>query len=390
MNCADCIPQLDAYADGELTVTAARAIEEHLAGCAHCRAQLASLRRLLAQTAALPKEIPPSRHLWAEIAARMEPGIECRAGSPDPALAALAAGSGDPELQSEIAARKRSRTTASRWFGSLAIAAAIAVMMTFGERQPPTRSVESAWSVATLAGAPRVNARAIAGDAKFRVGQWLETDADSRAEMSSGAVGRVTVDPNSRLRLTTATATDHRLELQRGALSAFIWAPPRIFFVDTPAATAVDLGCAYTLKVDDDGDGELQVTLGYVALEHAGREAIIPSGAMCLTRRAAGPGTPFAQDASPTLRAALQAFDFGQGGRPALDQILTVVRSDDAVTLWHLLARTEGPQRGRVFDVLARHHAPPAGVTREGIVAGSAKMRSAWAEPLGIGTFGRP
>jgi len=30
-----------------------------------------------------------------------------------------------------------------------------------------------------------------------------------------------------------------------------IWAPPRMFSVETPAAVAVDLGCRYSLKVDD-------------------------------------------------------------------------------------------------------------------------------------------
>ncbi len=272
----------------------------------------------------------------------------------------------------------------------LAIAASIAMMMTWSERLSPASSAESGWSVMTLAGSPRVDTRTIAGESTLRVGQWLETDASSRAEVSVGSVGRVTVDRNSRVRLATAHATDHRLELQRGALSAFIWAPPRIFFVDTPSATAVDLGCAYTLKVDDDGDGELQVTLGYVALEHGGREAIIPSGAMCLTRHAAGPGTPFAQDASPALRTALEKFDFGGGGAAAVETILAGARSEDAVTLWHLLARTEGRERAAVYDKLAGYHTPPTGVTRAGILAGDPAMRSAWGIELGLGTLGRP
>ena len=32
------------------------------------------------------------------------------------------------------------------------------------------------------------------------------------------------------------------LALARGKMEAFIWAPPRQFFVDTPSAVAVDLG----------------------------------------------------------------------------------------------------------------------------------------------------
>src|SRR5207344_3028121 len=115
------------------------------------------------------------------------------------------------------------------------------------------------------------------------------------------------------------------LELAHGTLSALIWAPPRLFFVDTPSATAVDLGCAYTLTVDDAGAGLLRVTAGYVALEHEGRETVISRGQMCATRRGAGPGTPFVADAPAPLRRALDRFDF-ENAAAALSEILAHAR----------------------------------------------------------------
>ena len=42
---------------------------------------------------------------------------------------------------------------------------------------------------------------------------------------------------------------------------------------------AVDLGCIYTLDVRPDGSGSLEVSAGWVALEHQGRESFIPAGA---------------------------------------------------------------------------------------------------------------
>ena len=81
--------------------------------------------------------------------------------------------------------------------------------------------------------------------------------------------------PNSVLR----TAGGKRLTLQRGELHAFIWAPAREFVVDTPSARAVDLGCEYTLNVDEKGDGMLRVALGWVAFQVGDREAFIPAGA---------------------------------------------------------------------------------------------------------------
>jgi hypothetical protein len=159
-----------------------------------------------------------------------------------------------------------------------------------------------------------------------------------------------------------------------------------LFFVNTPSAVAVDLGCAYTLNVDDDGNGTLHVTSGYVALQHAGRESIISAGQMCATRRDAGPGTPFVEDAPAELRLALERFDF-ENAPTALPDILAHARAADAVTLFNLLTRTSGTARGEVFDALARNHAPPATVTRAGVIAGNQAMLDAWSAMLGFDGF---
>ena len=369
MNCIEFQAVLDDYVDGGLPAAEVARGEKHLAGCAACRAQVESLRRLLGVAAALPKEIVPERNLWPEIAAELE--SEGRGVCETDALP------GGTEAQRSILS----------WLLPLAAAAAIVGIATL---QPVLVSPQAGkgWTVASVEGTPRVAAQTVSGEAQLRVGQWVETDANSRAKLASEVVGRVSIEPNSRLRLAAAKATNQRLELQRGTMSAFIWAPPRLFLVDTPAARAVDLGCEYTMTVDDNGDGELHVTLGYVALEHGDRESLIPAKAKCLTRRNVGPGTPFDEDAPEALRLALKRFDFEPGAAAdALPIILKNSRPDDALTLWHLLARTRGDERGKVFDALAHWHKPPAGVTRAGILAGNTAMRETWGKALGIGTF---
>ncbi len=382
MTCADCTSRLDDLVDRELAAADARAVEAHLADCPACRAQLAALQALLAQTRALPGAIAPRPELWRELRAEVE------RLDPKP-LGPNTPGAQSSDLRSS---RSTAATTGTllRWFVPLAAAAAIMLLAALSGRHLPRAGAQGpAWSVAALAGSPRVNTRVVSDPAPFRLGQWLETDAASRARVVVGAIGEVTVDPNSRLRLAGVADTDHRLELQRGSLSAFIWAPPRLFFVDTPAATAVDLGCAYTLTVADNGDGELRVTLGYVALEHGDRESLIPARAMCLTRKGAGPGTPFAEDAPAELRAALSRLDFEPGAtRAALAAVLRHARPEDAITLWHLLARAAPADRAAVFDRLAALQSVPAAVTRAGILAGDAAMRRAWAAALGFETFG--
>jgi hypothetical protein len=179
-------------------------------------------------------------------------------------------------------------------------------------------------------------------------------------------------------------ADNHRLELARGTLHALIWAPPRLFFVETPSSTAVDLGCAYSLTVDDAGAGTLHVTAGYVALEHQGRESLVPAGWLCRTHPGTGPGTPFSESASPDLRSALEQFDFGPRQPEFLAGILTLSTRTDAITLWHLLTRVTSTQREAVFEKLATFIPPPSGVTREGILRSDKTMLTRWAEALGL------
>src|SRR4030095_6176503 len=139
------------------------------------------------------------------------------------------------------------------------------------------------WQVTRLNGTPMIGKEGIATNGKLAVGDWLETDGKSKAQIAVSSIGNVDIDENTRVRLLETQPTEHRLELERGKMSARIWAPPRLFFVDTPSAVAADLGCAYTLEVDDKGDGRLSVTSGWGALQTKGRESIVPAGASCET-----------------------------------------------------------------------------------------------------------
>jgi hypothetical protein len=196
-------------------------------------------------------------------------------------------------------------------------------------------------------------------------GDWLQTDAHSTAEMQIGTIGKVEIEPGTRLRIVATKQNDNRLSLEHGEIAATISAPPKLFFVETKSATAVDLGCEYKMKVDDAGNGLLRVTRGWVSFEWQGRESLVPAGANCRTRAGAGPGTPFFEDAPSPLTTALDAFDFSDAGETALRAILAASRSRDTLTLWHLLSRVPAPLRPLIYDRMVSFAPPPAGVTRE-------------------------
>jgi hypothetical protein len=241
----------------------------------------------------------------------------------------------------------------------------------------PVRTNPASWSVETLAGMPRVG-NSFESE-KLAVGEFLETDANSRARVQVADIGNVEIAPNSRVQLVGTKSTEHRLSLEKGVLKAQILAPPRLFIVDTPSAVAVDLGCEYTLEVDETGNSRLHVTSGFVALENGRFESIVPAGAIALTRKGKGVGTPFAEDSSAVLQSALYKFDFENGGGEALRIIIKEANLYDSLTLWHLLSRVEtAEQRGKVFDALASQVKPPARVKREGILRLDKKMLDAW------------
>jgi FecR protein len=254
------------------------------------------------------------------------------------------------------------------------------------------RNLGPSWSVARLEGAPRVGWHALgekSGAGELRVGQTLVTDGASRASITLDETGRVEVDPGSRLRLVANGPGRKRLSLERGTIHAVIWAPPGQFVVDTPSAVAVDLGCVYTLHVDDSGAGLLRTTMGWVGFKLNGHESFIPAGAVCNTRPTIGPGTPHREDASPTLRGSLYRLDF-EAISPAertelLRIILSQARKDDAFSLWHLLSRVSDANRPAVYDRLASLAPPPEGVTREGILRLDRQMLDNWWSSFGLG-----
>lgn len=255
-------------------------------------------------------------------------------------------------------------------------------------------SSASGFSVTTLAGVPRIGAERLTEHGRLVPGHWLETDGQARASIAIGDVGSVELGPDSRLGLLSVRPGDYRMHLIHGTLHAVIWAGPGQFSVDTPSATTVDLGCAYTLNVGDDGAGLVHVTSGWVGFEWHGRESFIPAGAECVTRPGIGPGTPYYDDVSAGFRSAIDVLDAGSPTAPdattarraALDHVLREVDGKDVVTLWHLLGRVHPDERDRVFDGLARFVPPPPGVTREGIRAGDRAMLDAWWDRLGLGT----
>lgn len=405
--------QLSAFVNHELEKSTQREIAEHLMVCAACRAEHDHIRFGAAIAGKLEgRDAPPS--LWTSIEASLDNGKRSPFGlMPDRSFfdirgfAGLAAAglivtafvslaylmlftrdheqvtATDPTISQPQPIRPMTPDNAVASPSNSQQSHEIANTNTAPFTLPDANGVQTVPATATagfefdtISGKPLVGSASTAGS--LSVGDYLETDSNSRARIKVADIGNVEIRPNSRVRLVGTDPKQHRLSLERGSLHARILAPPRLFIVDTPTAVAVDLGCEYTLDVDKAGNSKLHVTSGFVALERGGRESIVPAGAMCLTRKGKGLGTPFSADTSEDFRRALERFDFANGGSRAVDDVLANKTFYDIISLWHLLTRVSKPDRERIFEALAAYVAPPDDVTKDGVLALDKKMLESW------------
>jgi len=351
---------ISAYCHGEVSAEEAREFTAHIMACTKCRTRFEEIKRGIEFAEQLPGVFAPDS-LWRNLETNL----------------------GDSLVETPTGFRFGYWQTRVAAAAVLLLVAMAGVWWMRSDKQPPP-SINS-WEVARLDGTIQIDSAGVKDKGRLGIGQWLETGSNSRAEISVSSIGKVELESNTRVRLVETQPTEHRLELVRGKLSALIWAPPRLFFVDTPSAVAADLGCAYTLEVDEHGASLLRVTSGWVALELKDRESMVPAGAACQTRPGVGPGTPYFEDAAPEFRQSLTKVDFESefaAKTSALDVMFSHMRPRDTITLWHLLPRVDGVDRVRVFDKIASYAPPPTGVTREGILNLDPHMLDLWRDEL--------
>jgi hypothetical protein len=352
---------ISSYCHRELSAEEARLFNEHLMACAKCRSEFEQIKLGVKLAEQLPRVQAPEK-LWAELEKKLE-------SAPS-----------RPSWTTRMYFNTWQTRTAAA--AVLVVASALGLWLVLSGQRSINQG--SFWQVETIDGTPRIGSTSVRNKGQLGVGQWLETDGASRAQINVASIGQVQIDANTRVRLLETQPTEHRLELARGKMSARIWAPPRLFFVDTPSAVAADMGCAYTLEVDDAGASLLRVTAGWVALELKDRESMVPSGAACQTRPGVGPGTPYFEDAAPEFRQALTTIDFGgdPSNSTAIDALLKNARARDTLTLWHLLERVNVEERIKVYDKMAAFVPPPEDVTRDGILKLDPTMLNRWRDAL--------
>ena len=281
-------------------------------------------------------------------------------------------------LRDDVVPATRTRIRIGTW-----AALAATMVIAAGGLYAARRASVSPWRVTATSGSPIV--RGAGGNASDRTlmrGGVVETDARSSAVVTVGRIGRAELGPSSRLRLVGADASEHRLALERGTMHASIDAPPRYFLVQTGSALAVDLGCVYTLTVDERGNGLLVVEEGEVELQLGDVKSAVLAGNAASLRSGVGPGLPYPLQASDELRRAVASYDADPASESALAAVLAAADANSTITLWHLLQRASPAARERVYTKLASILPPPTTATRERVLRGESGALQRWRSDL--------
>jgi len=349
--------RLSEYCEGQLSQDESARIAEHLLACRTCRQAYDDVQ------------------LGVRLASEL-----CVVEAPDAlwnGIAAAAAGG-------RVTPISRSHSPSYRARGGWRMSASITLLIVGGSAAAWSVAATRAarWSVEAVAGTPTIGSSRLEGRARLVAGDWLVTDSVSTAMVTVGRIGNAEVAPGSRLRLVRANPADHRLALERGSIHARISAPPRLFVVETPAGTAIDLGCEYTLDVDASGTSRLHVTLGWVALTDRSKQTLVPAGAVATTRPGIGVSIPYYEDATIALRNGVLTLDDRPDDPIALAVVLNEARRRDALTLWHILPRVEGQARAQVVTRLATLVPMPEGVSRDEVLDLDSGDLDRWLEAI--------
>ncbi len=287
---------------------------------------------------------------------------------------------------------RRGRRRALLLGGSVVAIAAAVVVAWWVTRAPASSPAGcgaggAGFAFTARGGAARCGGGATTGGV-LPVGTALATPPDVTAEVVVADIGALTLAGGSELTLAATGTAQHRLRLAHGRLSARVTAPPRLFIVDTPAATAIDLGCAYDLAVLPDGRTRLTVTEGVVELAAGPRLAHVTRGHTVTTAADRGPGTPIAVAADPAFAALVGRWDAGDAA--ALAPLVAAAGAGDTLTLWNLLANAAPAARPAILARLDELFPRPEWLLADELVAGKPEAIAGLRDVLTSGVWLAP
>jgi len=373
MKCNEFEILIDDRIEGTLPSGQKEFFEKHMQECSACRKEYEETVKLLEMVNTLPKDAAPAHNLWSN--------IESRISNNKGKIYKIQDNPSSNGYSENGNSDKKNRFLKYAAISLIAAMILVALLPSlFLDKDTPILNKVMApyWKVTTVSGTTTVGTNVIGAIDSLKPGDWLETKDSSQAILEVPGLGKVTVESNTKIQLVKSETNEHRIAIEYGTINADIISKPRTFFVDSKSATAIDLGCSYTYTVQKNGDGVLYVKDGMVSLESHGRESIVPAGKFCLAKTGIGPGTPFRENTSATLKEALMKYDFEAGGEKEVETILKNAKKSDVFTLINLLPRVDDQNKTKVYTVITNYSASPRNIPKDSIPKLNTKELNEW------------
>lgn len=376
---------IDDYLDGMITVKDQEKMDDHIATCAFCKKYLDDSVILTKNISALGSgSVSLSSQNKTDLWKKVENGIDFNkfksANKPKKSAAE------DNFIVNFISKYKY-------YVSGLAALILVGVII-FGVKdmqisndrlsQQNTFGLSSYWKVSNLEGNSKIGDVTMTGNDSIMEGQFIQTDGISRAELMVANLGKVIIEPNSRIVFVKNAEGNNRIQVDYGTIQTTMNPNSKSFFVEMPSAVATDNGGSYTITVDSTGDGLVFVRSGKVEVESQNREAIIPAGSLVLTKKNFGVGTPFNENSSPKFKNALFNYDFGNCSGACVATLLNSAKMTDAVTLVNLMPNAQGDDKEKIYTKLTTFVQPPRSVHIDSIYFMDEEKLNEWIDKIQV------
>lgn len=387
LNCTEIELLIDERLDGMIALSDKEVMEEHLVKCENCRNYLRETESIIKKTASLPQDavtlsVQKKNELWKSVESKIDKNKFVNKKSDTPSYS-----------QADNSSNNSFFYKYRYIFSGLAAALVIGFIV-FGVKnlkldndrlaQQNTFGLENYWKVSNIQGNSLIGNSSMSSTDSIKEGQWIQTNGDSRAELIVADIGKVIIEPNSKIVFVKGADGNNRIMVEYGTINTVMNPNMRSFFVEMPSAVATDNGGSYTMTVDSTGDGLVYVRSGKVEIASPNRDAILPAGSIVLTKRNVGVGTPFNENSSAKFKSALFNYDFGNCNDACVKTLLNTAKMSDAVTLVNLIPNVNKEYSDQVYTKLAAFVPPPTPVRPDSIPFMNDEEINKWVDKIQI------
>lgn len=378
---------IDDYLDGMISLKDQEKMNAHIASCQYCKKYLEDSESLIKKVSALSSSpVILSTQKKNEIWKNVDAGTDFNKFKNKNTVTAKKSADEDHFFVNFISKYKVYVSGLAALIVIGVIIFGVKNMQTGNDRlsQQSSFGLASYWKVSNLEGNSMIGDVIMTGNDSIKEGQFIQTDGISKAELMVANLGKVIIEPNSRIVFVKNAEGNSRIQVEYGTIQTTMNPNSKSFFVEMPSAVATDNGGSYTITVDSTGDGLVFVKSGKVEMKSRNREAIIPAGSIVLTKKNIGVGTPFNENSSAKFKNALFNYDFGNCNDACMNTILSNAKMSDAVTLVNLIPNVQGIDKEKVYVKLSNFVQPPNPVHADSLYFMDEEKMNEWIDKIQV------